>query len=1054
MRPSASLIRRLAAVILLAVVVFSLRAAAASDSDHDEVSGSYPGRILNELALHRQALLRRPRTQFQTQSTASSAVTDVGNIVVMPDDGTLVTSANFFDLELKSLTFQPSGGGYAVAVGTSLFDAAAASQGILLNPAPASNPQNIGDDGTRQVTLPFPFSFFGTAYNSVFINSDGNLTFGAGDNTSTARSLGRFLAGAPRIAPYFADLDPSLSGQLTYLADSSRFVVTWTQVGDYAQSGIGPRETFQVTLLPGGGVQFSYSGIHGSESVVGISPGHLTDAPAAIDLSTANGQSFTGPAAEVFTGSTSLDVVAVAQRFYQTHEDAYQYLVLFTNFEFNLGNNAFAYELNVANQVTGLGQIGLSGTFDFASDFGSARLESLLNMGNIAHYPANPSTIFLRGVDSTLSVMGQESGHRFEAYTLFVDPETGAQSTELLGRALQHWSFFFNSDGSVVEGNRIRDNGNGSFTTIGAVDRYSELDQYLWGLREPGEVSPTFLVKNPSLPINPGSAPTIGVTFSGHRVNVSADDIIAANGLRTPNSVTSRKRYNYAYVLVIPRGSQPSAGDVAHLDTIRQAWEGFYAQATSFRATANTALVRALEFTPSNLGIFPGAQQQATVEIASAGASDVAVQLTNSNPAAIVIPSQVVIPAGSRTASFPLLGLAAGGSLSAGRAVVTADAAGYEKAFLVVQVLGQQSGELTLEITGGDYQNAAPGTALPQPLSVTVFDSNRIPYAGAHVTFTVVSGDASVSPTAADTGPQGPASTQVQFGSTPGPVTVRASVPGTSLSVDFTLGAFRLPSVPSNGIVNGASFAPSATQVAAFAPGSIISIFGTDLADTPLSAGTLPLPTTLAGITMWIEFLPEQPNNGRGQGSVAYEVPLFFVSPTQINAQIPSELPLPSTIGVPGHYHVRFFKWNFAAQDIDVSFDAVPASPGIFTLDSSGHGAGAILHNATGAVVSSQNPAVPDEFVQIYSTGLGAVSPAVASGVAAPSNPPSSTTLPVTVSFNGTSVPASFAGLAPGFVALYQVNVKVPQIAPGTAQVVLTINGVSSPPVTMAVGSN
>ncbi|MBI3935134.1 MAG: hypothetical protein HY316_10625, partial [Acidobacteria bacterium] len=301
-------------LLILLIAFLSVRNASAASANSDEASGSYPGRVLGEILLHRQAVQQRLQYGYQPQSAAPSAAVDMGHVAVLPDDGTLVTTANSFDLNSRSLLFQPAPVGYSVVAGGSTFDAVAASQGAVLNPPPDSNPQNIGDDGSRQVPIAFSFPYFGSSYTSVFINSDGNLTFGAGDAASTARSLGRFLAGPPRIAPYFADLDPSVSGQLTYLSTASRFVVTWSQVPDYASAGIGPRETFQVSLTPDGRIEFSYSGINGTESVVGISPGSFSDAPNPVDLSIANGsQNLQGPVAEVFTRTTSLDLVAVAQ---------------------------------------------------------------------------------------------------------------------------------------------------------------------------------------------------------------------------------------------------------------------------------------------------------------------------------------------------------------------------------------------------------------------------------------------------------------------------------------------------------------------------------------------------------------------------------------------------------------------------------------------------------------------------------------------------------------------------------------------------------------------
>ena len=93
--------------------------------------------------------------------------------------------------------------------------------------------------------------------------------------------------------------------------------------------------------------------------------------------------------------------------------------------------------------------------------------------------------------------MGQEVGHRWLAYLNFRD-HTGARSDALLGRDLAHWSFFFDSDASVMEGNDIEDQGGGQFRTVDAVKRYSMLDQYAMGLVGPNDVPPFFYVEAPA----------------------------------------------------------------------------------------------------------------------------------------------------------------------------------------------------------------------------------------------------------------------------------------------------------------------------------------------------------------------------------------------------------------------------------------------------------------------------------------------------------------------------------------------------------------------------
>ena len=148
----------------------------------------------------------------------------------------------------------------------------------------------------------------------------------------------------------------------------------------------------------------------------------------------------------------------------------------------------FAFEFTVANEVAGIGlQI-----YDSSRDFGSrGRLRSVVDMDELSRFPDDPNQRFL-GENNTLSVMGQECGHRWLAFMDFRDG--AANSSAMLGRDEAHWSFFFDSDASHMEGNDIEDLGNGVFRTVGAVSRYSALDQYAMGLRAESEVPPMFVV--------------------------------------------------------------------------------------------------------------------------------------------------------------------------------------------------------------------------------------------------------------------------------------------------------------------------------------------------------------------------------------------------------------------------------------------------------------------------------------------------------------------------------------------------------------------------------
>ncbi len=124
----------------------------------------------------------------------------------------------------------------------------------------------------------------------------------------------------------------------------------------------------------------------------------------------------------------------------------------------------------------------------------------------------------------------------------------------------------------------------------------------------------------------------------------------------------------------------------------------------------------------------------------------------------------------------------------------------------------------------------------------------------------------------------------------------------------------QIPAVYPGGIVNAASFdGPSSLT-----PGMIFSIFGENLTDgTIASAGSVPLPTSLGGVTISASGVP---------------VPLFYVSPTQINAQAPVELAGLSATNLVVGVEIGFSRTDTLINDIEVK----PVSPGIFTWDQGG----------------------------------------------------------------------------------------------------------------------
>jgi len=233
------------------------------------------------------------------------------------------------------------------------------------------------------------------------------------------------------------------------------------------------------------------------------------------------------------------------------------------------------------------------------------------------------------------------------------------------------------------------------------------------------------------------------------------------------------------------------------------------------------------------------------------------------------------------------------------------------------------------------------------------------------------------------------------------------------------------PTINANGVLNAASFTTS------LAPGGILSIFGTNLAPPNVTGGapSIPLPAAMAGTTVTI--------NG-------YAAPLYYVSDTQLNVQIP--------YGLATNFPVQM-RIDNNGQHITSDFRISATAPAIFATNSQGTGQGAIL-NTSYQLADSSHPATPGStYLLIYGTGLGAVSNPPAAGAPALSSPLSQTgTLPQ-VTIGNVQTTAAFSGLAPGYAGLYQVNVLVPaSVAAGSAVPVwISIGGANSNTVTIAV---
>jgi uncharacterized protein (TIGR03437 family) len=227
-----------------------------------------------------------------------------------------------------------------------------------------------------------------------------------------------------------------------------------------------------------------------------------------------------------------------------------------------------------------------------------------------------------------------------------------------------------------------------------------------------------------------------------------------------------------------------------------------------------------------------------------------------------------------------------------------------------------------------------------------------------------------------------------------------------------SLAIYGLLSAPAGILIGNAA----SGGTAGVAPGSLISIYGSNLTTGTAENTSFPLPMQLAGLSVKVNGIPG---------------PLLYASPGQINAQVPYEASLgPTTVTVSAG--------GSAVASGQVNVQA--AAPGLFVL-SGGHAA---VLNEDSSVNAPGQPAAAGTVISAFLTGLGAVKPPVQTGAQVSISPLSTVSTAVTATIGGSSAQVQFAGLAPGFVGLYQVNVVVSQMAPGDYPLAISVGGVTS----------
>ncbi|HEV8485017.1 MAG TPA: hypothetical protein VGV87_15855 [Blastocatellia bacterium] len=545
----------------------------------------------HNLNLRAQAGRARDATSLKTEGVQGAEIAsteDVGDVAVLDNDGTLVIPPNKFDLKNRSLLFTPDSGGYRLSKGKLDFET---SLGTELDYFFGVGDRIVGpDNGYRGIPLSNgPFPFFGSFYDRVFVGTNGYITFTEGDTTARP-SAAAFSSQLPRISPLWSDLDATKSGAIYFNQFPGRYVITWNGV---AQAEFNGSSTFQVVLYEDGRIAFIYKKINCRSSLIGISGALPDQEPQPIDLSKPPDDSISGGMFELFSNKNRLDYPAVTRAFYRTHPDDVDFIYIWTDFQFDNGLG-LARAFNVRNDISG---IGLK-LFDHGSVYGSpARLATIITMGDTADWPAEPFD-HVAGIFSGIGIVCHEVGHRWLAYVRF-DQDHDIKD-DLLGRDLSHWSFLVDSrsieDGgssSVMEGNAWHDAGNGTFTTIeSSADYFSELDQYLMGLRPAEDVGKInfLVVEDPTKSTLRTNTPALNYSVGAVHRQTSVGQIAEREGPRVPDFQNSPHEFRVAFILVTEQGSLVSAERISNVDRYRRSLVRYFSTATNRRGSLDAAL--------------------------------------------------------------------------------------------------------------------------------------------------------------------------------------------------------------------------------------------------------------------------------------------------------------------------------------------------------------------------------------------------------------------------------------------------------------------------------
>lgn len=329
--------------------------------------------------------------------------------------------------------------------------------------------------------------------------------------------------------------------------------------------------------------------VYDSAGPATLAPGPLRSPQ--LDLSADAPDAPAGVLVEAFHHASRPDTESMACTVIEALGDRFDFLAYFSDFALDNQEGGTPSTGGIGRSVTGYGRLGRRQPGDFCSE---GRLQATyiqpVYIGSNQGHERAPDGSFT-GYDYQMSQISHELGHRWMAFAEAIVGE----DTLVLGTT--HWlrnlhapaAFPYRRpvEASTMGGAVWRDNGDGTYTMLEddfyvPASGFSHLDLYLMGILPASEVPETFYLKNL---VEVDSEDDDGRVFTGDRVTVTVEDVIARNGPRRPSHAESRKDFNTGIVGFVLSGREPSRELLERMGGIREEWIRYWSRATGGHST-------------------------------------------------------------------------------------------------------------------------------------------------------------------------------------------------------------------------------------------------------------------------------------------------------------------------------------------------------------------------------------------------------------------------------------------------------------------------------------